>query len=376
VLPVHLLVDLDDPLFAPVDVHHGIEALDREPGIYVGREHRTPERILTWIDAHFGGTFASDAAASGIWIAEVSGRPVGFAAFDARGLRYDDVRFWQTRDGVGLLGPLGVLPDYRRRGVGTTLARAACFALHERGYRQGVFPAVASAEHVAFLERRAHARFVQTVDQRPARRYRTTVLASGTGSNFAAVLAAAARGDLPIDIAALVTNRAGAGALAYANAAGVAAHVVTWARASESRDDYDARVIAAVAATEPDLVLLLGWMHVLPATFLARFPETLNLHSAVLPLDPSRDTVTMPDGTEIPAFRGAHAFADALAAGLGWSGATVHAVGVAVDRGAVYARAPLALPADVPRDALAARLHALERDVVATAIRRWARERP
>ena len=373
---VHLLVDLDDPLFAPVDVHHAIEALDRESGIYVGREHRTPERALTWIDAHFGGTFASDAAASGIWIAEVSGRPIGFAAFDARGLRYDDVRFWQTRDGVGLLGPLGVLPAYRGRGLGTTLARAACFGLRERGYRQGVFPAVAAAEHVAFLERQTHARFVQAVDERSARRYRTTVMASGTGSNFAGVLAAAGRGDLPLEITALVTNRAGAGALAHASSAGVTAEVVTWSRASETRDDYDARVIAAVAATEPDLVLLLGWMHVLPATFLARFPETLNLHPAVLPLDPSRDTVTMPDGTEIPAFRGAHAVDDAVGAGLGWSGATVHAVGVAIERGAVYARAPLALPPGVSRDVLEAQLHALERDVVTTAIRRWARERP
>ncbi len=367
---------MGDPLFAQDDVHHEIEALDRERHIYLAREHRTPERILTWIDLHFGGTYASDAAASGVWIAQDAGRPVGFAAFDARGLRYDDVRFWQAREGVGIVGPLGVLPEARGRGIGAALVHAACFSMRERGYRQAVFAAVAEPEHAAFLERHAHARFVATVDERATRRYRTTVLASGAGSNLVGLLGAVARDELPLDVRALVVNRPGAGALVHAAVAGVATHVVAWAKPSETRDAYDERVIAAVAATEPELVLLLGWMHVLPATFLARFPETLNLHPAALPLDPTRDTVTMPDGIEIPAFRGAHAFDDALAAGLGWSGATVHAVGVAIDRGAVYARAPLALPADVPRADLETRLHALERTVVATAVRRWARERP
>ncbi|GAC1521340.1 MAG: hypothetical protein NVS2B8_01160 [Vulcanimicrobiaceae bacterium] len=372
---LHFLVDCDDPLFAQDDVHHAIEALDREGGIYVGREHRTPESILTWIDYHFGGTSAHEAAAGGVWIAQVEGRPIGFAAFDARGLRYADVRFWQTRDGVGLVGPLGVLPAYRNRGIGGVLARAACFAMGERGYRQAVFAGVDVAG-AAFLERHVGARFVQSIDERSERRYRTTVLASGAGSNFASVLAAAARGDVPLAIEALVVNRPNAGALAHAAAAGVPSYVVAWDRSAESRDDFDERVVRTVAGSEPELVLLLGWMHVLPATFLARFPETLNLHPATLPLDPSRDTVTMPDGRVIPAYRGARAFDEALASGRGWSGATVHTVGVAVDRGAVYARAPIALVGDASRDELETRLHAREQEVVATAIRRWARERP
>lgn len=374
--PVHLLVDLGDPLFAQDAVHHELEALDREQRVYVSRDHRTPEAILTWIDDCFGGTYACDAASGGMWIAREAGEPVGFAAFDARGLRYDDLRFWSARDGVGIGGPLGVRPSARGRGIGRVLAHAACLALRERGYRQAVFAAVDDVEHARFLERHAHARFVQRVDERPARRYRTTVLASGAGSNFAGLVEAVERGDVPLDVRALVVNRPAAAALERARAANVPAHVVAWERASEERDAYDARVIATVASSEPDLVLLLGWMHVLPATFLARFPETLNLHPAVLPLDPSCERVTMPDGTAIPAYRGARAFDDALAGGLGWSGATVHAVSVAIDRGTVFARAPLRLPPGVPRDELEAALHALERRVVGTAVKKWARERP
>jgi len=373
---VHLLIDLDDPLFDQDAVHHEIEALDRERGIFLSREHRTPERLLAWIDDAFGGTFSSEAAAGGIWLAEEAGRPVGFVAFDTRGLRYDDLRFWNARDGVGICGPLGVLPAARRRGVGTALVHAAGFSLRERGYRQAIVPAVEDAALVAFLERRAHARFVQRIDARADRRYRTTILASGNGSNFAGVLDGIAHDRLPLEVMALVVDRPGARARDRAADAGIPVQVVSWDRAAESREDYDARVTAAVAATEPELVLLLGWMHVLPVTFLARFPETLNLHPACLPLDPARDTVTMPDGTQIPAYRGKHAFADAVAAGSRWSGATVHRVGAAIDRGAVYARSPLRLePGDSP-EALEARLHALERRVVETAVLRWARERP
>jgi phosphoribosylglycinamide formyltransferase-1 len=84
----------------------------------------------------------------------------------------------------------------------------------------------------------------------------------------------------------------------------------------------------------------------------------------------------MPDGVSLPAYRGAHAFDDALAAGQSWAGATVHRVGAAVDRGEVYARAPLRVAAPVERSALDMRLHSLERDVVATAIRHWAYRQP
>jgi phosphoribosylglycinamide formyltransferase-1 len=112
-------------------------------------------------------------------------------------------------------------------------------------------------------------------------------------------------------------------------------------------------------------------MHVLPPQFVERFPEALNLHPAFLPLDPNLDVVTMPDGTLLPAFRGAHAFDEALAANLGWSGASVHRLGAAVDRGELLARAPLRINSGDERTALDQSLHHLERGVVATAVRHW-----
>jgi phosphoribosylglycinamide formyltransferase-1 len=373
---VNLLADLRDARFEGQNVLAKLAAQE-EAGIRFVRHARTPEDILAWIDGTFGGTFSSEAAAASAWIARNERGPLGFAAFEPHGLRYHWLRNWNAKPSVAIAGPFGVAPTARKTGLAEALLVAALASLRERGFKQALFPAVGDERLVANLERVTNARVVENVDlTRRGRRARTTVLASGNGSNFQAVVDLAREGALPLDVHALVTNRPNAYVLERAAAAGVPATVVAWDRATESRDDYDARVLAAVAASEPELVLLLGWMHVLPPAFIARFPQLLNVHPALLPLDPSLDAVTFPDGTSLPAFRGPHAVDDALAAGSRWIGASVHRVGVAVDRGQVIARAPLALVPGEERAALDARLHALEHRVLEAALRRWAAEQP
>lgn len=364
-----LLASLADPRCSQTEMHHALETLERR-GIYAAREHRTPEQILAWIDAEFEGTWSSEAAAGGIWIAREGTDPVGFCAFDARGLRFGWAREASARPDAGICGPLAVVPRARGRGIGSVLLQAALFSLRERGYREALLHVPDSPHCRAYFARHLDARPIET-EPRRVRAPRTTVLASGDGSNFQAVIDAARAGSLPLDVTALVANRANARVLARAAGAGIASHLVAWERRAEPRDAYDARVLATVAATDPELVLLLGWMHVLPPSFIARFPDILNLHPAFLPLDPLEDRVTMPDGTRIAAFRGARAIDDALALGSHWAGASVHRVGIAIDRGAVLARAPLRLYPEESRERLDERLHELERRVVATALRRF-----
>ncbi len=356
--------------FSQQHVHHALEALEAS-GVVPLREHRAPERILSWIDAEFGGTASLDAATGGIWIAQDASGPIGFAAYDTLGLEYHWMEHWSQRRSAGTFGPFGVVPRARGKGIGTTLLAASMFSLAERGYREALIPAVAPAD-VPYFERNADALLAERVDLgRGGRRWRATVLASGHGGNLQSVIDASTAGEIPLDVAAVVVNRPGAYAIERAAAAGIEASVVTWHRREESRDAYDARVIAAVARTQPDLVLLLGWMHVLPPAFVERFPQALNLHPAFLPLDFSLDTVTMPDGSSLPAYRGAHAFDDALNAGALWSGATVHRVNAAVDRGEVFARLPLRVDGET-RSVLEGRLAQIERNVVKTAIHHWA----
>ncbi|TAM89014.1 phosphoribosylglycinamide formyltransferase [bacterium] len=204
----------------------------------------------------------------------------------------------------------------------------------------------------------------------------TAVLVSGSGSNLQAVIDAVDRGELPLDLRLVLSNRADAFGLERARRAGIVARTELWdRRGGESRSAYDARVLAAVRESGAEFVLLLGWMHVLPAAFVERFAGVVNIHPAFLPEDPGADVVAVPGGPEIPAFRGAHALRDAIEAGAAWAGATCHLVTAAVDRGPVLAREPMRLhPGEGEAHALE-RLHLIEHRVLIEGVARWCASR-
>ncbi len=110
---------------------------------------------------------------------------------------------------------------------------------------------------------------------------RLVVLASGGGTNLQAVLDACADGRLPAGVAAVVSNKAGSGALQRAADAGVpCVHVAP--QTGEPRPDYDARLADIVSGFDPDWVVLAGWMRVLSMSFLGWFPGmVVNLHPAL-----------------------------------------------------------------------------------------------
>ena len=199
---------------------------------------------------------------------------------------------------------------------------------------------------------------------------RTTILASGGGTNFQTVIDGVADRSLALDVRAVIANRADAFALERAQRAGIHAVALVWDRKTTTREAYDTQLLNLVAGTNPELVLLLGWMHVLSAEFIDRFPSIVNIHPAYLPLDPSADDVEMPDGSRIPAFRGAHAIVDALASGSQWYGASVHHVRHEIDRGEILERRALRLEAKTKEEALAA-LRPVEREVLSAALRSY-----
>ncbi|MEP7112237.1 MAG: phosphoribosylglycinamide formyltransferase [Ilumatobacteraceae bacterium] len=110
---------------------------------------------------------------------------------------------------------------------------------------------------------------------------RLVVLASGTGTNLQAILDACNDGRLPAGVAAVVSNKAGSGALQRAADAGVPfVHVAP--RTGEARADYDARLADIVSGFDPDWVVLAGWMRLLSMSFLGWFPGmVVNLHPAL-----------------------------------------------------------------------------------------------
>ncbi|MPY95524.1 MAG: IMP dehydrogenase, partial [Acidimicrobiia bacterium] len=181
---------------------------------------------------------------------------------------------------------------------------------------------------------------------------RLAVLVSGSGTNLQAILDACATGHLDATTELVVSNRRDAYGLERAARAGVASayHPLgPYREAGHSREAYDAALADLVAAAEPDWVVLAGWMHVLSAAFLDRFPgRVLNLHPA-LP----------------GAFPGARAIADALAAHdrgeVGETGVMVHFVPDAgVDDGPVLAVRPVPIEAGDTLESLGDRVHAVE----------------
>lgn len=360
-----------------VELDAGFGASAAPAGIEIEAPASADERTLAWIDDLFGGSWSGEAALGTNVVARRGGAPAGFATFDAQGLRFAWLRGVARERDVGLFGPFGVAPAERKSGLGIALLHRALAGLRERGYARALIPAVGGERLVRYYAGAAGARVVEEYDRDallgpPAR---TLVMASGSGSNFQALAEAVAQRRLPLDLSALVSNEPGAHALERARLAGVSTSVVAWDRATESRAGYDARLLNAVAALRPELVVLLGWMHLLSPQFVAAFPNLLNLHPAFLPLDPTRDDVCMPDGTRAPAFRGAHAVRDALAAASAWTGATLHRVTADTDRGQVLARRPLRIEPGEDEERLMQRVHTIEHRLVPTGITRWLFER-
>lgn len=164
---------------------------------------------------------------------------------------------------------------------------------------------------------------------------RLVVLISGGGSNLRALLEASEDAEFPARVVAIGADRDADG-LAHGEEYGIPTFVVPFA-AFPSREEWGAELLAQIRQWEPDVVILSGFMRLLPPAVVAALaPSLLNTHPAYL-----------------PEFPGAHAVRDALAVGVTETGASVIVVDDGVDTGPVVAqtRVPV-LPGDTE-----ARLH-------------------
>ncbi|WP_322817086.1 phosphoribosylglycinamide formyltransferase [Chloroflexus sp.] len=197
------------------------------------------------------------------------------------------------------------------------------------------------------------------------------VLLSGSGSNLQALLDAQAAGDLAGEVVLVASDRAQAYGLQRALQAGVAAaYVPLRATQGPQRQQWEQRLADIVACFEPDLIVLAGFMRVLSAAFLERFPNrVINQHPALLPAD-GGDTVTTTSGLVIPALRGAHVVADALRLGLPVTGCTIHRVTPRVDDGPILARAEVPILPNDTVDSLHERIKTVERRLIVATVNR------
>jgi formyltetrahydrofolate-dependent phosphoribosylglycinamide formyltransferase len=187
---------------------------------------------------------------------------------------------------------------------------------------------------------------------------RLVVLISGSGTNLQAILDACAAEVLPAQVVAVISNKFGAYGLERTRQAGIPA-VVKSKPVAQDRHQYDAELADLVASYQPDWVILAGWMRLLSANFLERFPNrVVNLHPAL-------------PGT----FPGTHAIERAYEAyhqeQIQHTGVMVHLVpDEGVDDGPLLAQAIVPIYPDDTLESLETRVHATEHQLLVDTIKK------
>ncbi|GAB4094766.1 phosphoribosylglycinamide formyltransferase [Brachybacterium horti] len=180
---------------------------------------------------------------------------------------------------------------------------------------------------------------------------RVVVLLSGAGSTFAALLEASRAADSPYEIVGVLADKPAAG-LDIARDAGIPTAVVAL-RDFPDRAAWDEALAAAVAAHDPELVVLAGFMRLVGSPLLDAYGgRIVNTHPALL-----------------PSFPGAHGVRDALAHGVKITGATVIEVDAGVDTGRILAQVAVPVLEDDTEGTLHERIKAAEQPLLVDVVR-------
>lgn len=177
------------------------------------------------------------------------------------------------------------------------------------------------------------------------------VLISGRGSNLEAILDAVAKGALDARVRVVISNKASAGGLEIARAAGVPTVVIPHGEHPD-RASFDAAIVAALREAGVACVVLAGFMRLVTPVLLSAFPyRVVNIHPSLL-----------------PSFPGVDAQAQALAYGARITGCTVHLVDAGTDTGPILAQAAVPVLDGDDRDTLAARILVREHELLVRAL--------
>lgn len=188
-------------------------------------------------------------------------------------------------------------------------------------------------------------------------RQRLVVLISGSGTNLLSLLESLPGADIPADVVAVGSDTAAPG-LRHATERSLPTFVVPLSEFS-SREEWGVALGDALDSYSPDLIILSGFMKLLPASLVSRFaPRILNTHPAYL-----------------PEFPGAHAVRDALEAGVSQTGASVIVVDEGIDTGEILAQERVPIESGDDESALHDRIKVVERRLLLQVIARLSSEK-
>jgi phosphoribosylglycinamide formyltransferase-1 len=176
--------------------------------------------------------------------------------------------------------------------------------------------------------------------------FRIAVFASGSGTNFQAIVDAVASGKLDVIIELLVCDRPQADVVERAKLAGVDAFVFR-PKDFASRELYEAEIIAELEARQIDLIVMAGYMRLITDTLVKPYyGKIINVHPSLL-----------------PAFPGVNGIRQSFEYGVKLTGVTVHFVDGGLDSGPIIAQQAIEVMAEDTETTLAERIHALEHNL-------------
>jgi phosphoribosylglycinamide formyltransferase-1 len=180
---------------------------------------------------------------------------------------------------------------------------------------------------------------------------RLGIVLSGRGSNFLAIADQIQQGNLPAEIAVVISNRPDAAGLAAARERGLVALALP--SKGLDREEYDQRLVAALKEHQVDWVILAGYLRILSAEFIRAFPQRiLNIHPSLL-----------------PAFPGLDAQEQAFTYGVKIAGCTVHFVDEQLDHGPIVLQAAVPVADSDTAQTLSARILREEHRLYSEALR-------
>ena len=186
---------------------------------------------------------------------------------------------------------------------------------------------------------------------------RVAILLSGRGSNFLALHGAMEREEIPAEIAVVISNVAEAQGLEKAKALRLPTVCIPH-KLEPSRAAHEEKVLAALEHAEAEWICLAGYMRLLSAAFVDRYPQRiLNIHPALL-----------------PAFPGLDAQQQAVDWGVKISGCTVHLVDAELDHGPIVMQRAVPVHDDDNPISLSARILTEEHKIYPEALRRLVSE--
>ena len=181
------------------------------------------------------------------------------------------------------------------------------------------------------------------------------VIASGRGSNLQSIMDHIAAGDLPLDIAVVISDHRDAKALERARAAGIPT-VAVERKDCADKAEFEQRIHQALVDAGVELVVLAGFMRILSADFVNKWPcKIVNIHPALL-----------------PSFKGLDAQGQAVDYGVKFSGCTVHFVDAGTDTGPIILQKVVPVLDDDTEETLAARILEQEHVAFPEALKLWA----